>query len=1180
MSHIEGGRIGTTGFECSICYGGTPGLYDKEMMDEQLKSQLQHRIVVEGDSKMRELSEICEQGHMCCTKCHEKLLRMPRKACPTCRRKLLPIGSRKIHLYSHEDAVKKKQDSDSAQSRADARKVEYEASVVAGVVVVNAALANAIENQHGSAVFEVLLDGANAKACLENGLPLVVHAARMNYWNKVIMLLNAGAYSTACNPMSNESLICMAVRACNAKAVTCLLKDHMISANSSSPEGEHLVIEAAILGHWIIVFLLLDNGARIASQSLQGESVVDIAFRTSSYDAVKELVTRKAEVNFSTPAFKNSLINAAFSGNWPCVFVLLDAGACPKACNSENESLLYMAVSTYHRCKVGTLLQIYAIPADSLSPTGEPLIIVAAMLMYWDIVFVLLDNGVRIDSQSLQNESLTDIAFRTSHYSAIIKLMSCNAEVDFSSPLVKNSVTNAASSGNWNYVFHMLDAGVCPMVCNSENESLLYLAVHQNYPRCVQNFLQKYPVAADSLSPTGEPLTIEAAMLGHWTVALVLLDNGASIASQSLQSESVVDIAFRISNYEAIIQLMSRNAEVDLLSPAVKDSVTNAASSGRWNYVFHMLDAGVCRMTCNSENESLLCIAVGGNSIDSARKLLLAYDVQADSLSPTGEPLVILAAQRRHWAMVLMLCCFGAPCNARTSQNESLIAIAVWSDRQDVVKHLLTHGVSAKSLALNGEPLIAQSVHRGLWDMASMLLDGGASALHRTDANQGLLDIAFSHYDNNTLMHQVVIGKFMMALIRRGVCGNLLLHDNEILLDFAFLCYHKTQPHEKTVRMFILDLIQRGVRGILLSGESERGIALAAQEDDWRIVQIMLDAGAVGNGRTPCDKSLIAIAFQKNRVDIVEILLQRGVSADSLSVNEQPIVAEAAFGNRWAIVEKMVRAGASVDSRTLLDESLLSIAVQRNNVHMVDFLIQHGAMVNSCTKTQESLISFAAANRCVDVFLLLIKAGAQLDTRSVSHVLLHGSIFLNANYPPEKMMQTLPPNINIAELCTDTHQRLLPVMAMGNNWDGVYCMLSHGACVHSETELGESAISIAVQRHHNKAIRMLLRHGARADSFTAKKEHLVLFAASYHWWDTVETLISAGAPIDCIDAAGNTLLYMAVAFKQLNVVVYVHDAGAYFDARTPQGNRIITLAHNNESETIQAYLLSWNHSAA
>jgi len=534
MSYIEGGRIGTTGFECSICYGGTHGLYDKEMMDEQLKSQLQHHIVVEEDSNMHELSEMCAVGHMCCTKCHKSLLLLPRKACPTCRGKLLPIDSRKIRLYSHEDAVKMERDSDSAQSRADARKVEFEASMVAGVVVVDAVFANAIEDQNESVVFQLLLDGVNAKACLENGLPLVLYAVCMNYWNIVIMLLHAGAHATASSHVSNESLVCMAIRACNTKAVKCLLKDYMISANSISPEGKHLVIEAANAGHWVIVFLLLDNSARIASQSLQSESVVDIAFRNSNYQAIKELMTRKAEVDLLSSAVKNSLVNAASSGQWSCVFVLLDASVCLMACNSENESLLYIAVCTYHTSKIEKLLQTYAVPADSLSPTGEPLTIQAAMLGHWAIVFLLLDNGARISSQSLQSESVVDIAFRTSNYEAIKELMTRKAEVDLLSSAVKNSLTNAASSGLWSHVFDMLDASVCLIACNSENESLLYIAVRENYSGSVKKLLQKYAVLADSPLPSGKPLTIEAAMLGHWAIVFILLNNGASTACLSL----------------------------------------------------------------------------------------------------------------------------------------------------------------------------------------------------------------------------------------------------------------------------------------------------------------------------------------------------------------------------------------------------------------------------------------------------------------------------------------------------------------------------------------------------------------------------------------------------------------------------------------------------------------------
>jgi len=191
------------------------------------------------------------------------------------------------------------------------------------------------------------------------------------------------------------------------------------------------------------------------------------------------------------------------------------------------------------------------------------------------------------------------------------------------------------------------------------------------------------------------------------------------------------------------------------LSPAVKDCLTNAARKGEWIDVFLLLDVGVCPIGCNSDQESLLYIAVRGNFIDSARKLLQTYAVPADSLSPTGEPLVTLAAEQRHWVLVLLLCGNGASCNGHTSENESLIAIAVRANHQDVVMDLLKRGVSANSLSF-GETLIALTVYQGQWHVAGMLLEGGASALYRTDDNEGLLDIAFRQYDKTQSNEEVV----------------------------------------------------------------------------------------------------------------------------------------------------------------------------------------------------------------------------------------------------------------------------------------------------------------------------------------------------------------------------------------------------------------------------------------
>jgi len=1187
MSCFQGGRISTTGFQCSICLGGEHCLYDEAMMDTQLKSQLQHRIVVEGDSGMVELSEICAEGHMCCKKCHERLCGMARKKCPTCRGKLLPISSRKIPLYTHEQAVDMKLDSDSAQSRADERNVEFRLPEFR----VNTDLAKAIADQNVNGVFQLLLTGANANACLESGLPLVVYAASFNYWNIVTMLLHAGAHSNASNNQSKESLICMAVRAGDAKVVKSLLTDYMIEVKSLSPEGEHMLIEAANKGHWEIVFLLIDNGASVNTLSSQGESVVDIAFRLSNFAVILQMMKRKIKIDPLSPMVQNSLVHAASRGMWSYVFGMLDAGACSMVCNNENESLLCIAVRGNYLPSVQKLLETYKVPADSLSPTGEPLMIQAATTGHWEIVYLLLDHGA-----CLQRESLADIAFRTSNYDAIEQLVTKNVQMDLSSTVAKNCVASAASGKVWRHVFFMLRAGACPTLCNAENESLLCIAVRGDCVRSVQKLLETYKVPADSLSPTGEPLMIEAATMGHWEIVYLFLQYGAC-----LQRETVGDIAFRTSSYEATAELMTR-IEIDFSSPVVKNCVANAASRGLWRYVFFMLDAGARPTLCNTENESLLCIAVCKNESSIVESLLKMYKVPPDSLSPNQEPLMIEAATRGHWTVVVILLNNGGNKNCLSLEGVSLVDIAIRARECTTLLHLIILNAGVDFLSPLVKDCLTDAAKKKDWINVFRLLDVGVSANSFNSNNESLLYIAICNNELevvNKLLQKYLVpadslsptGKvvilttvqrslwsIVMTLLQHGASMLSCVHDDENILDVVFQDYDVRKASQYDAKRLIYYLIKHGVSGHLLSRQSECHLVIVAKQYAWDLVNDMLEAGAKGNGKTLDNKPLIVIAFEAGQNKTFTHLIERGVNTDLLLQDGETLIAKAAFANLWDAVALLLRRGASADTRTLLNESLLSIAVQRNNISMVRVLIRHNANVNTFTKTQQSLICTAVVSNFADIYYLLQEAGAILDVMSIIGI-LRNIVFWKIHLNIDNIMQALLQSTDINELYDNNNELLVPSLAFANNWEAVSYMLKYGACVHFETKLGESAISIAVQRNHN-SIHMLLGYGALADSFTAKKEPLVLLAAAKNWWHIVQTLLSAGAPINCTDAAGMTLLWHAVAQKNFEMVKYLHDEGASFEVNTPQGNCIFALAESNECETIRMCLIHWNSAAA
>jgi len=92
------------------------------MYNEQVASQTAHAIVSEGNFPCQELSEACGTGHLLCRDCHEQMWRDTslQKKCPICKNRLFnpsAVESRKIQVFSHEEAVFCKADSDSAAAR-------------------------------------------------------------------------------------------------------------------------------------------------------------------------------------------------------------------------------------------------------------------------------------------------------------------------------------------------------------------------------------------------------------------------------------------------------------------------------------------------------------------------------------------------------------------------------------------------------------------------------------------------------------------------------------------------------------------------------------------------------------------------------------------------------------------------------------------------------------------------------------------------------------------------------------------------------------------------------------------------------------------------------------------------------------------------------------------------------
>ena len=328
---------------------------------------------------------------------------------------------------------------------------------------------------------------------------------------------------------------------------------------------------------------------------------------------------------------------------------------------------------------------------------------------------------------------------------------------------------------------------------------------------------------------------------------------------------------------------------------------------------------------------------------------------------------------------------------------------------------------------------------------------------------------------------------------------------------------------------------------VVWNNEKMRSIGDAAQENRWEIVKSMaLQDNSLANQTCPNNESILSIAVQRNQTDAAAVLLNCGAIADSNTANGEPLVIYAMRNGHKDMVEKLLSAGADrgavsafAVSTTAAGEALVAEAASSGNWPSVLVLLDYGADIRSLTLSGESLISTCVQQRSVYVDDMMRRGLAADSRRADGEKLFSFAVRLGYWNMVEKLMKSVYCRDDVRELAvsnTTAGESLVANLAFGNMWTIVIALIDAGADVHAHTLLGESLISIAVQRH-SPSIDALLVRGATACSFTAKGQALVLFAAQVRHWDTVKKLIDAGVNMFSMSAVGSL---MDIAQQQNN----------------------------------------------
>ncbi|WP_410542263.1 ankyrin repeat domain-containing protein [Wolbachia endosymbiont of Tetranychus urticae] len=586
-------------------------------------------------------------------------------------------------------------------------------------------LHEAAYNGYKNTVEILLQNGANVNAETGKGVTPLHLAAENGHKDVVDLLLrhskievNAKTEEQGATPLH------LAAENGHKDVVDLLLRNSKIEVNAKTEEqGATPLHLAARGGHDRIVEILLHNGANVNAETGKGVTPLHLA-ALGGHNRIVEILlhNRAANVNAADKLGRTSLNLAADRGNVEVVNVLLNNKANVDIGTKKGVTPLHSAALGGHDRIVEILLHNGA-NINAADSEGSTPLHYAATIGHKNVVEVLLDNEAEVNLHNNHNMTPLHLAASRS-YMEIVELLLKKVSLD---PLKW-----AATYGYLNVVKYLIDEkSVNVETKDNYGRTSLHWAAQNGHKEIVDTLLNKGANvnAADSEKTT--PLHV-ASYVGHKEVVEVLLNNGA-IYNAKTQSQHTPLQLTKDSNIKSLLELVGNlfqaveqenKQEVDRIIKEEKVTVNAKDSAGmtplHWaihknykNIVTILLYSGVnvFQVTSDRDNKQNTSLHIASSKGHKELVELLLKHIQekhsdrlADFINAgTNEKNTALhiVVKKGNFEIVKLLLDYGADPNAKNSQNQTPLLLAIEKCNEGVVKTLLDN----KKIQVNSDYL-------------------------------------------------------------------------------------------------------------------------------------------------------------------------------------------------------------------------------------------------------------------------------------------------------------------------------------------------------------------------------------------------------------------------------------------------------------------------------------------
>ncbi len=415
-----------------------------------------------------------------------------------------------------------------------------------------------------SALIDSNLDIDQSDARGNTALMLAIEAGHTEI---AALLLERGANPELLNN-KNQSAVDIAVAVDNAQGKA-LLGRHGIKPRAivkAAPAIDLAGFKSAVNRH----------GARYA-----GWPLLNIAIELGEDRVINQIVELEPDLAATDPEGNSALLVAARKGDFVHLRLLLVRGGDPNSVNVNNETALYLAVSSKCIRCVGLLIEHRADPSAETG-TGVTALEVAIQSGQADIARLLLAAGG--DYAGIHRVLLIAVQKKLDKLASEL--------VDLDSRLAATDVSG---------------------------RSLLWHSADKGLEKTTAKLASSGKVALDQQDKNGHSAISQAVARGHFRIVRLLADRGAKLSQRSAAGNSLLMLSVQAKNTELIDFLLTRGIDVNARNNLGNTALMLAAASAQNPVIEQLIAAGADLQLRNSEDLNAFQLATDSGHPETAQ---------------------------------------------------------------------------------------------------------------------------------------------------------------------------------------------------------------------------------------------------------------------------------------------------------------------------------------------------------------------------------------------------------------------------------------------------------------------------------------------------------------------------------------------------------------------------------